>query len=280
MRELNRKVLKSMGTSRNYREALSRVARYMSERKLGQLRDLTRQQALDYLRERSLDVSQKTLDMERQAMQKMMQHVTYQLPNFERLSVIRSENPQCLIGRAYTPEQVRLIAEAQTERNSLSTELAYRAGLRAHELLTLLPVTHRPADPRPAMETKWRGREGELYTVQGKGGLVREVLIPTGLAEQLEQRRLDGPVQVTDRCIYYQQHYDIGGGQAWSSSFSAASNRVLGWSTGGHGVRHAYAQERMRELQVNHLLSREDALRTTSQEMGHFRPEITEVYLR
>ena len=61
-------------------------------------------------------------------------------------------------------------------------------------------------------------------------------------------------------------------------SVSAASERALGWSTGAHGLRHSYAQERMAELQAS--LSRDAALTTVSQEMGHFRPEITETYLR
>jgi hypothetical protein len=34
------------------------------------------------------------------------------------------------------------------------------------------------------------------------------------------------------------------------------------------------------ELQVGQLLTRDKALETVSQEMGHFRPEITEAYLR
>ncbi|MDF5425801.1 site-specific integrase, partial [Vibrio parahaemolyticus] len=50
------------------------------------------------------------------------------------------------------------------------------------------------------------------------------------------------------------------------------------WSTGAHGLRHSYAQERMSELQKN--MTYEKALEVVSQEMGHFRPDITEVYLR
>ncbi len=279
MKELNNK-LKSVGTSRNYREALTRVARYISENRLGGLRDLNLHQAESYLKYRGDIVGQKTLDMERQAIQAMFQHVTREITWQERIPVIRAERQQCLKGKAYTPVQVNLIAQAQIERNSLSTKLAYNSGLRAHELLTLRPVTEQPADLRPAMQSKWRGREGMLYTVVGKGGLIREVLIPSQLAHRLEQQRLDQSVRVTDRGIHYEQHYDIGGGHSWSASFSAASSRVLGWSTGGHGLRHSYAQERMVELQVNHCLSYQGALRTTSQEMGHFRPGITEVYLR
>lgn len=75
------------------------------------------------------------------------------------------------------------------------------------------------------------------------------------------------------------QHYEIAGGKNWSNSFSAASKRELGWSHGAHGLRHSYAQNRMDELQQQGFLYQE-ALEIVSQEMGHFRASITEVYLR
>lgn len=52
------------------------------------------------------------------------------------------------------------------------------------------------------------------------------------LAVRLEEKRLAEPKQVTDRGVHYSQHYDIGGGRAWSQSFSAASKRALGFSSG------------------------------------------------
>ena len=59
---------------------------------------------------------------------------------------------------------------------------------------------------RPVLDTKWAGRDGQIYTVAGKGGLVREILIPRKLAERLEARRLPYPMQITDRNIHYRQH--------------------------------------------------------------------------
>lgn len=115
--------------------------------------------------------------------------------------------------------------------------------------------------------------------MKGKGGLIRDVLIPNALATKLEQRRLAQPITVRDREINYLQRYDIGGGHKWSCSFSKASSRTLFFSNGGHGLRHSYAQERMAELR-SFGLSRAIALETVSQELGHFRAEITEVYLR
>src|SRR5690606_24926883 len=91
------------------------------------------------------------------------------------------------------------------------------------------------------------------------------------LARRLEARRLPQPRHVTDRGVYYRQHYDLGGGQPWSKSFSAASKNSLGWSKGAHGLRHSYAQSRMAGLQKS--MPRDQAKLVVSQELGHFRPE-------
>ena len=280
MKSLQGDIIRSVGTVRNYEQSLTRVAEWTRQKRInGGLRAMTPALAVRYLEERGQDVGQKTLDMDRQAMQAMMTHVTGQLPAGEPLPAVKSETPQQLEARAYTPQQAALIASSQNGRNGLATEIAHAAGLRAHELLTLCRADERAPDPRPALDSKFSGRDGEIYTVQGKGGLVREVLIPAPLVARLEATRRDESERITDRGVYYASRYDIGGGQRWSNSFSAASERALGWSSGAHGLRHSYAQERMSELQHGGLL-RDAALETVSQEMGHFRPEITESYLR
>ena len=267
----------SVGTARSYQQALTRVAEWMRERRDNKgLERLTAEEARAYLDERALVVRQKTLDQERQALQI--------LPLVGKLERVRSElKPTRLAteGRAYTPEQVEIIARAQTSRNALATRIAYASGVRAHELLTLLPAAERPpSNHREWSPERFDGREGfRLYTVEGKGGLKREVALPVHLAEQLEARRFRKPERVTDRGVRCNQHYDLGGGNAWSKSFGAASKNELGWSTGAHGLRHSYAQDRVDELQGN-AYGHDSALETVSQEMGHFRPDITRVYLR
>jgi integrase len=279
MRTIQGTHIKSVGTVRNYEEALSRVAQYVNQALSIGLREITPEQALSYLEQRSEEVGQKTLDMERQAIQAMMHFTSKKLPLDVRLERVKSEHEQILKSRAYTPEQVRLISTAQQSQNALSTQIAYAAGLRGHELFTLRRIEERAPSDRPALDTKFQGRDGDRYTVHGKGGLVREVCIPRPLAEQLEAKRFTEPRTVTDRGINYQQHYDIGAGKSWATSFSSAATRTLGWSEGAHGVRHSYAQERMYELQ-NAGMTRSLALEVVSQEMGHFRPDITETYLR
>ena len=269
VRELD---LQSQGTERNYEQALKGCSEFLKENRMGDLRGLDSDKALAYLEARSQEVGQKTLDMDRQAMQSVLG---------EKLAVVKSEIESAQTSRAYTHEQAQLVAGAQSDKHSLSTQIAENAGLRAHELLTLRPVEERPADThREYRDDRFAGREDvAIYTVEGKGGLCREVALDRALAEKLEERRLDEPRSTYDRGIGYQQHYDLGGGKQWSDSFSKAAERELGWTQGAHGLRHEYAQERMNTLQ-EHGYNYQTALEVVSQEMGHFRPEITQVYLR
>lgn len=261
----------SVGTARNYTQALKKFAQYLHDHRLGTLSNATSIEACQYLQDRALLVAQKTLDLDRQAIQVHLG---------EKLEVVKSQKETRLTTRSYTAAQINRIASAQTEINSLSTRIAYAAGLRAHELLTLQPISERKASThREWNDERFYGRTGTQYTVVGKGGLIREVLIPGELATLLESKRLPAPRQVADRGVNYIQLYDIGGGQAWSQSFSAASKRELGFSNGAHGVRHSYAQERMEELQ-NSGMPYDTAKATVAQELGHFDKETTEAYLR
>ena len=275
----------SVGTNRNYAACLAHVTQFVQENKLGDLRQISRETSEAFLHSKRELYSQKTLDMHRQALQ-MHLEAQGRLNHGEKLEIVKSAIKTKLEHRAYTSKQVSLVANAQNDRNAFSTILAHSCGLRAHELLTLRPLQDQPATERhyedgslKSLPSKWEGREvGVPYSVVGKGGLIREVRVPVELAKKLEEKRLETPLRVRDRNVFYTSYYDVAGGKAWSNSFSAASTRALGWSTGAHGLRHSYAQERMRELQK--FVTYEVALETVSQEMGHFREEITEVYLR
>ena len=261
----------SLGTARGYEQALKGFADYLRQHRLGDLRSASEEEARHYLAERSGIVGQKTLDLDRQAIQ---------IHLGQKLEIVSSSKESTLSTRSYTPAQVERIAHAQSEANSLATRLAYHAGLRAHELLTLRPDSERLASGhRQWSAERFTGREGDRYTVVGKGGLVREVVLSRELATALEARRLEEPRLVVDRGVRYSQHYDIGGGRTWSQSFSSASKRELGFSNGGHGLRHSYAQERMNELQQQGMRY-DQAKATVAQEVGHFDKDTTEAYLR
>lgn len=261
----------SVGTARGYEQALKGFVEYIQNHKLGDLLSVTVEIAKQYLSDRSAIVTQKTLDIDRQAIQ---MHLGI------RLDVVKSQRETRLSTRSYTSTQIARIASAQSKRNSLATQIAHNAGLRAHELLTIRPAHERQASThREWNADRFAGRDGDRYTVEGKGGLVREVLLSRALVAKLEATRLDEPRQVTDRGVNYTQHYDIGGGRSWSQSFSSASQRELGFSNGAHGLRHSYSQERMKELQRGGMFY-DDAKGTVAQEVGHFDKKTTGAYLR
>lgn len=266
----------SLRSAQNYESALRLVAVWLRDNgHQDGLHRITPDLARAYLAERAEVVTQSTLDQDR--------HALRLIPGLGTLERVKSELGRGTLatqGRAYTPAQVEMIAAAQAPRNALATRIAHAAGLRAHELLTL----RRADEQRPSAHRAWSpdrfvGREGVRYAVTGKGGLVREVLLPPALAADLERTRLAAPRTVEDRGIRYRQSYDLAGGQVWGRSYSAASRRALGWSTGAHGLRHGYAQTRLDEIQGRGYVYA-DALAIVSQELGHFRPEITETYLR
>ncbi|MFA0465442.1 site-specific integrase [Vibrio breoganii] len=276
MKKLN---VRSLGTQRNYARSLILFTQHLNLEKSTSLRNATQSQALQFLTDRAASVGQKQLDMDRQAIQALLQH-NGELEASQTLEVIKTEKDEILQSRAYTRNQVELIQESQSDKHSLATRLAETAGLRAHEMGTLLPIEERAPDFREE-HSPFRFREQEkwiAYTVVGKGGLCREVRFPQALADELEERRLETPLWQTDRDIPYKTRYDIGFGKQWSDSFSKASNRALGWSNGGHGLRHTYAQQRIDVLM--HHCPYKEALKAASQELGHLRPEITLVYLR
>ena len=115
----------------------------------------------------------------------------------------------------------------------------------------------------------FKGREGALYTVVGKGGLRRAVLLPAQLADELEGRRIKDRT-VRDRGIRYVQRHDVNFGRNLSKAWSDASSKALGRSAGLHGLRHSYAKQRLYELQQLGC-SREERMSIVSQELGHFR---------
>ncbi len=264
--------IRSRSTFHRYKQALGQAGKWAYQHYgMKRLDHLTPEIAKAYLQQRVKDgIGQKQLHNDRRAMEFVV----------GKLDRAKAEKPQKLEPRAYTPKQAERIATRQTSHNSLATKVAYNAGLRAHELLTL----RRADEGSPSTSRKWRddrfhGREGERYLVTGKGGLVRQVMINPVLARELETRRLDTPMTIKDRGINYPVRYHIGGGNAWSKSFGQVSVRELGWSEGAHGLRHGHAQDRFEKL-LDLGYHPKDAKGVLSQELGHFRYYVVDTYLR
>ncbi len=270
--------ISSIGSERNYRQCIYNYIEWCDVNNISPDFRANNSSLKAFLDERSEYVQQKTLDQERRSLELIYKQ---DLPYFcsQQISVYEK--------RSYTLTEVKAIVVHQCHKNVITTWLAFFCGLRAHEAATLLPIAerqashHRDWDPR-----RFTGLDQfAIYTVQGKGGLVREVAIPTWLSHMLEATKRVSPIEIVDREIMYLSFYDIGIGQSWSQSFSAASKKALKFSRGGHGLRHSYAKWRLKILmvkleEINQSAVDEQALLILSQELGHFRLDIVYCYLR
>ncbi|MCS6271830.1 site-specific integrase [Shewanella baltica] len=266
----NFKPLQSIRSAKESILALTKIAKDLGVERIKHITPDVANKYLDAKRDNF--ASQKALDRDRKALSIALQ---LEIPRLKAIS------DQVLTTRAYSKEQISHITNAMTERNSLSVKIAHNAGLRAHELLTIRRLDEgQKTDTRTWTDDRFKGRSGEVYIVIGKGGLAREVLLSKDLALELEARRFETPKTKADRGVNYLQRYDIGGGNALSASFTRASQRALTFSHGLHGVRHKYAQERLDEIKLRLNVSHDDARDIVAQELGHFRGDITEVYLR
>lgn len=275
--------LSSVGTERSYRGSLKKFTDWLQAEKTGaDLGTATTEHARAWLEQRAEEVAQKTLDRDRQSLNMWYQHRGEPLD--AKKSDYQSQVDRRGLGdqsRVYSNQQIDAIAERQQDKHAIATRIASEAGLRASELATIARPDEQPRSPgRPWRDDRFTGREAtERYTVVGKGGLIREVALSKETAAQLESRRLAEPRQVKDREISRMLRYEIGFGQAWSQNFSDCSQSVTGWSAGAHAVRHVYAQERIEELQQRGY-GYDDARAVTAQELGHWKAETTESYLR
>lgn len=266
-------VIRSLNTANKYKAHVMRFLEFLSENRLpasGPFHVEHMQEFLFVLAEEEHD--QRYIDSSKRAL-----NVTFSV----KLSRVESEVPIILNSRSYLSAEVEQVIKLQSPRNRFAAELCLAGGLRAHETLTL----RRFEELKPSTHRTWDiGRftafgDHKLYSVCGKGGLVRNVAIPPGLADRLEQTRRVTPIKCKDRGIFYNHVYDIGGGQALSQSFTSASKKALGFSNGFHGLRHSYAKKRLTDLIVSGL-DTERAMNILSQELGHFRTEIVLAYLR
>jgi hypothetical protein len=278
---------KEFTSIRSYNETTKTLARIAKSMGVTRLRKITSEDAHRYLYDRKNQkrkgdnvlhaelqpkiVGQKTLDAERKSLSILLN---------ENINRVHSPNSSLNSSRSYRNEQIDEITKHQTKNYALATKIALDSGLRAKELITIqrydeLKITH---------SNKWHkerfsGVTGERYVTVGKGGLIREIRISKDLAIELEKLRREVPLTVKDRGNIYQSYYDIPGGNKFSKSFSTASQRTLGYSNGAHGLRHQYAQGRLAELKSKGY-NQKEAKKIISQEIGHFRASIINVYLR
>ena len=158
-------------------------------------------------------------------------------------------------GPRFYAQPGKIVSGIRDPAARLVGKLQYELGLRVAEARHIKP------------DQIHRTESGYSLTVQGKGGYRITKELPRDLGHQLVSHiRENGKLDVK-----YEHYRD-----QLKESVERAGEE---WH-GTHGLRHSYAKERMEELTLKEGMSRDEALREVSEEMGHHRPDITEVYLR
>jgi integrase len=261
--ELNASAVRSIGTERAYREVYRQYLQWLSDLRLPLESAHTRRMMLEFLDDYAEFHKQKSVNRAVQALQKIF---SVELPPVESCIIPTVE------GRAYSFSGISKVITRQKPRNIVSTLACFDGGLRAHECYTLRKPRGNdgPSGHRNWSNDRFLGRtDYVIYLTDGKGGLVREVALSLEVSTELEKYLRPEPVVIRDREIEYISHYEIGGGQALSASFSYASKRALGYSHGLHGTRHSFAWNRLAVLIP--LVGPRRALEILAEELGHFR---------
>lgn len=232
---------------------------------------ITNQVCEEFLNCKATSCTQKPVDGYRQALD-----MIFNL----KIDYVCSRVPTILTPRAYSQSQILFLIENSNLDLSFSIDLASACGLRAVELDTIARLEDFSENMRDWLPERFFGFDaGSEFVVIGKGGLRRKILIPFSLATRLESLRLKKTEVKTQRGIHYTKYYSIIGGHTFSQRFSRLSTLNFGWSTGAHGLRHSYAQQRIVLLMKNGF-SYEYSLKIVSQELGHFSTTNTLTYLR
>lgn len=190
--------------------------------------------------------------------------------NFEKvqeknMAVAKVTLERDVASRAYEKPQ-EIIDKLEKVEHQLVASIQFEAGARINEASLI-------DGRRLGGLVHVRGQEMGAINLQrgdAKGGLERTIHLPRETYLRVEayvrengKLHLEGDSQKN----------------AYRSAIKDAALATGQKYTGSHGLRHNYAQSRM-EQELSAGSDRRDALSDISREMGHFRPDITEHYLK
>jgi site-specific recombinase XerD len=263
----------SVMTADAHASALTQFAKHLITENNKHLKNASPLDAEKFLQKIALNKRQSTVSLARQAINL---HILPQSPVDHVLSMV----PTVPINRAYSSPQIQLLCSVAPASLALSINLAFCAGLRVMELVSIGSLSDFSVSRRRWHSKRFSGRENYCaLVVHGKGGLLREVRVPHELFEQLMELRRPAPIRANNRRAHLTSYFDLISGHDFSIKFTHLSQQELGFSHGAHGLRHSYAQQRLHELLCVGI-NVDEAIKVVSQEMGHFAIKNTMVYLR
>lgn len=175
---------------------------------------------------------------------------------------IKNIEPKELISRAFqNPQQV--INNLKNETFKLAGQAQLEGGFRVHEINHLREKNLQGIKKDPVS-----GEEKGNIQVSGKGGKIRETFVSKETYKRLEKTIQESP---NKRFEFNKDTYN--------RHLKEAGIKTADRHETSHALRHNFAQNRLTECCRNGH-SFEGAKQIVSIELGHNRPEITEIYLR
>ena len=277
------KLLHGSRTIAHYRQVLTRAARWMIDVGYPRgLEDIDAELFKKFLQQRAARLTQDGLNYE----SRIVRRIVPQLREAERprVTALKEPTPRSTEDRANTPHEAQAIIDRLGPDDALSACLIANTAMRISEPPTLADPKDRP----PSRHRNWSPERyegmgpGREYTIVGKGGLIMPIWVPQHLVPAIEAKRLPVPVWEKDhRGNWFKRYFDLPGGSAFGKRYAIASKAVVGEEghKGVHGLRHMFAQIRL-AYHMDQGRSYKEARRLVSQQVGHFRDQITKTYLR
>ncbi len=276
--------LRSDRTVLRYQGDLGRAAETIQKlHGIQRLKDITRQQAQAYINARLQEnIRVRTVQGYAKALELLP--LVGQL-NVPSRATDKRDKPKQV--RAYTPLQIKAIQQKiYTTNGHLAVQILLESGCRAKDLASLCLAAERPAKNARLNKLhtdRFLGREHWVQvTFIGKGGHEYTSAISPETAAKLEEVRLPIPRDFRERGqanVVTRQYYDLPAGFKFSRLWSEACMQALYSSRGLHGLRHTFAQQRLREM-LQAGMTWDKARECVSQLMGHYRASEINTYCR
>ncbi len=194
-------------------------------------------------------------------------------PSFKKKDVQRhyigtGKNPAWTAGEIERGTQLAL--QMKRFDVALSLQFGLALGTRLHETF------------RQNGQSLSRALESGALTTKGKGGLIRDIPVHSGLAREVIELAYKQTSTTNERAFVspdQQTHKAMKSVQNWiynhREKFADSEDRLLTY----HGLRHTYAQREFARIEAETGNTRE-ALRQVAEQLGHHRDWITNVYLK
>jgi integrase len=276
-------ILRSDRTVQRYQGDLGRAAEFVQQKyAITRLKDITEAQAQEYINQRLKEkIGIRTLHGYVKALELLPLVGKLSLPS---RTTDPTDKPKGT--RAYTVEQVNEIHKHLPFATKLATQVILESGCRSQDLASLCLASERPlrnARLGKLLPDRFAGREEWIkVSFIGKGGHEYISTISPETAREVAKFRFYEPRDFRERGqenVVTKQYYDLPAGWRLSLLWTEASKHTFGFSRGIHGLRHMFAQERVRAMQ-NLGMTWDKALVCVSQQMGHYRAAQVKTYLR